>query len=132
MRVTVISTSPRKQKEAVQLFGADRFVISGDDEEMKVRGIRSNGFRDVFRNLEFFWVLLQEVKGSMDGIIDTVPAPHQLGPLIDLLKVQGKLVVVGGSPDPLMVPPIPLLMGRYFHYCIFSLLIMRMKLKFGV
>lgn len=88
MRVTVISTSPHKQEEAIQLFGADQFVISTNDEQMK------------------------EAMGSMDGIIDTVSAAHPLGPLIGLLKVQGKLVVLGGSPEPLLVPPIPLLMGR--------------------
>ncbi|KAL0911637.1 hypothetical protein M5K25_019792 [Dendrobium thyrsiflorum] len=88
MRVTVISTSPHKQKEAIQRFGADKFVISTDDEQMK------------------------EVMESMDGIIDTVSAAHPMQPLMDLLKVQGKLVVVGGSPEPLLVPSIPLLMGR--------------------
>ncbi|XP_028554776.1 probable mannitol dehydrogenase isoform X2 [Dendrobium catenatum] len=88
MRVTVISTSPHKQKEAIERFGADKFVISTNDEQMK------------------------EVMGSMDGIIDTVSAAHPMEPLMDLLKVQGKLVVVGGSPEPLLVPSIPLLMGR--------------------
>ncbi|PRQ48429.1 putative cinnamyl-alcohol dehydrogenase [Rosa chinensis] len=35
---------------------------------------------------------------KMDGIIDTVSAPHSLLPLIDLLKMDGKLIVlIAGS-----------------------------------
>lgn len=48
----------------------------------------------------------------MDGIIDTVSAPHPVAPLIDLLKTRGKLVVVGATGEPLTVPSIPMLVGK--------------------
>ncbi|KAG0479148.1 hypothetical protein HPP92_013867 [Vanilla planifolia] len=88
MKVTVISSSPWKKKEAIELFGADGFIDSKNDEQMKA------------------------MMGSMDGIIDTVPVAHPLATLLALLKAQGKLVVVGGSTEDLKVPSMPLLMGR--------------------
>lgn len=36
VRVTVISTSPRKQKEAIDSLGADAFLVSTDELQMKV------------------------------------------------------------------------------------------------
>ncbi|KAI7994245.1 putative mannitol dehydrogenase [Camellia lanceoleosa] len=50
--------------------------------------------------------------GTMDGIIDTVSAPHPLLPLIGLLKSHGKLVLVGLPEKPLELPVFPLIMGR--------------------
>ena len=35
--VTVISTSPSKEREARQNLGADHFVVSRDDKQMAVR-----------------------------------------------------------------------------------------------
>ena len=35
--MTVISTSPSKEREARQNLGADRFVVSRDDKQMAVR-----------------------------------------------------------------------------------------------
>jgi cinnamyl-alcohol dehydrogenase len=35
--VTVISTSPNKEKEAIELLGADSFIISHDKDNMKVQ-----------------------------------------------------------------------------------------------
>ncbi|KAJ9670296.1 hypothetical protein PVL29_026688 [Vitis rotundifolia] len=55
---------------------------------------------------------MQAALGTMDGIIDTVSAVHPLLPLIDLLKSQGKLVMVGAPNRPLELPIFPLLMGR--------------------
>ena len=37
--VTVISTSDRKRKEAMEVLGAHHFVISKDDKQMAVRQI---------------------------------------------------------------------------------------------
>ncbi|XP_043698639.1 probable mannitol dehydrogenase [Telopea speciosissima] len=88
MKVTVISTSPSKEKEAIDRLGADSFLVSKDSDQMK------------------------SAVGTMDGIIDTVSAPHPFAPLIDLLKTHGKLVVVGGSVKPVELPIFPLLMGR--------------------
>lgn len=37
MKVTVFSTSPHKEKEAREMLGADDFIVSTDDEKMKVK-----------------------------------------------------------------------------------------------
>ncbi|EXB62434.1 putative mannitol dehydrogenase [Morus notabilis] len=88
VKVTVISTSPNKKKEAIEHLGADSFLVSRDQDEMKA------------------------AMGTMDGIIDTVSAVHPLLPLICLLKPHGKLVMVGAPEKPLELPIFPLLMGR--------------------
>lgn len=87
-KVTVISRSAGKKKEALESLGADAFVISKDAEEM------------------------QAAAGTLDGIIDTVSAQHPLPPLLSLLKAHGKLVLVGAPEKPLELPAFPLLMGR--------------------
>ncbi|XP_021804087.1 probable mannitol dehydrogenase [Prunus avium] len=88
VRVTVISTSPNKKKEAIEHLRADSFLVSRDQDQM------------------------QAAVGTMDGIIDTVSAVHPLLPLIALLKSNGKLVMVGAPEKPLELPVFPLLMGR--------------------
>ncbi|OAY58786.1 probable mannitol dehydrogenase [Manihot esculenta] len=88
MKVTVISTSPSKKQEAVEHLGADSFLVSRDQDQMKA------------------------AMGTIDGIIDTVSAMHPLVPLIGLLKTNGKLVLVGAPEKPLELPAFPLLMGR--------------------
>ncbi|XP_059640571.1 8-hydroxygeraniol dehydrogenase-like [Cornus florida] len=88
VKVTVISTSPNKKKEAIEHLGADAFLVSRDPDEM------------------------QAAMGTMDGIIDTVSAVHPILPLIGLLKSHGKLVLVGVPEKPLELPVFPLLMGR--------------------
>jgi D-arabinose 1-dehydrogenase-like Zn-dependent alcohol dehydrogenase len=42
MMVTVFSTSPSKEKEACELLGADRFIVSKDPEQMKVQKEKKN------------------------------------------------------------------------------------------
>ncbi|XP_058081255.1 probable mannitol dehydrogenase [Magnolia sinica] len=88
MKVTVISTSPRKEKEAIEGLGADSFLVSCDPAQMEA------------------------AKGTMDGIIDTVSAVHQIELLMGLLKSNGKLVMVGLPDKPLELPVFPLVMGR--------------------
>lgn len=87
-KVTVISTSPNKKKEALENLGADSFLISRDQDQIQA-GI-----------------------GTMDGIIDTVSAQHPLLPLIGLLKTNGKLIIVGAPEKPFELPAFPLLQGR--------------------
>lgn len=87
-KITVISTSPNKKKEAIEHLGADSFVVSSDQDEM------------------------QAAMGTLDGIIDTVSAVHSLIPLLGLLKSHGKLVLVGLPEKPLELPAFPLLAGR--------------------
>ncbi|XP_059624761.1 8-hydroxygeraniol dehydrogenase-like [Cornus florida] len=86
-KVTVISTSPSKKKEAIELLGADSFLVSRDEDQM------------------------QAAMDTMDGIIDSVSAIHPLMPLVGLLKTYGKLVLVG-APKALELPVLPLLSGR--------------------
>ncbi|RVW51207.1 putative mannitol dehydrogenase [Vitis vinifera] len=87
-KVTVISTSPAKKKEAIEHLGADMFLVSRDEQQM------------------------QGAMGTMDGIIDTVSAIHPLLPLIGLLKSQGKLVMLGAPDKPFELPAFPLILGR--------------------
>lgn len=88
MKVTVISTSVGKKKEALETLGADAFLISREPEELKAAA------------------------GTLDGIIDTVSAPHPVQPLMSLLKPDGKLIVVGAPDKPFEVPAFSLIMGR--------------------
>lgn len=50
--------------------------------------------------------------GTMDGIIDTVSAPHSLLPLIGLLKSHAKLILLGVPDKPLELPVFPLILGN--------------------
>ncbi|XP_065881954.1 probable cinnamyl alcohol dehydrogenase 6 [Euphorbia lathyris] len=86
--VTVISTSPSKENEAKQRLGADDFIVSTDLKQM------------------------QAGKRSLDVILDTVSANHSLGPLLELLKVNGTLVLVGAPDKPVELPSFPLIFGK--------------------
>ncbi|KAL6507666.1 Geraniol dehydrogenase 1 [Orobanche gracilis] len=87
-KVTVISTSLSKKKEATENLGADEFLVSSDPKQM------------------------QAAAGTLDGIIDTVSAVHPTLPLLSLLKPHGKLILVGVPDKPLELPVFPLIMGR--------------------
>ncbi|XP_052195508.1 probable mannitol dehydrogenase [Diospyros lotus] len=88
VKVTVISTSPRKKEEAMEHLGADSFLISTDADQM------------------------QGAMGTLDGIVDTISAVHPIMPWIALLKTNGKLVMIGARGKPLELPVFPLLIGR--------------------
>nr|UTS83001.1 cinnamyl alcohol dehydrogenase 6 [Phryma leptostachya] len=87
-KVTVISTSLHKKEEAIKNLGVDSFLVSSDQDQ------------------------LQAAAGTMDGILDTVSAHHSTQPLLNLLKSNGKLIIVGVITQPLEVPVFPLLSGR--------------------
>lgn len=63
-----------------------------------------------------FPFLNQAAMGTLDGIIDTVSAVHAIAPLMNLLKPNGKLVLVGAPEKPLELPVFPLIMGLYQTY----------------
>ncbi|ERN08836.1 probable cinnamyl alcohol dehydrogenase isoform X1 [Amborella trichopoda] len=86
--VTVISSSDKKREEAVQHLGADAYVVSTNAEQM------------------------QGAAESLDYILDTVPAVHPLEPYLSLLKVGGKLIVMGVIPAPLQFVTPVLMLGR--------------------
>jgi uncharacterized zinc-type alcohol dehydrogenase-like protein len=71
--VVLFTTSSKKRDDALAL-GADEVVLSTDAEAMKGRA------------------------GSLDFIIDTVSAPHDLDPYISALTRDGTLTVVGAPP----------------------------------
>ena len=86
--VTLFTRSRDKEEDARQL-GADRVVLSTQDDEMN------------------------SVNGRFDLIIDTVPYVHDLNPYIPTLSVNGTLVLVGylGPLDPILNTS-PMVVGR--------------------
>jgi len=73
--VTVLSTSPEKEKDAKAL-GAHHFVVTKDPQQMTA------------------------AQGSFDFILDTVSAKHDLNQYLALLKTNGSMVLVGVPSDP--------------------------------
>jgi cinnamyl-alcohol dehydrogenase len=86
--VTVISHSPNKKDEALNRLGADAFIVSKNVDEMAAAA------------------------GSLDGMIDTVSAPHDIQALLSLLKHSSTIVCVGAPPQPYEVSAFALLMRR--------------------
>lgn len=73
--VTVFSTSPSKEQDARKL-GATNFIVSKDAEAMKAAA------------------------GQYDFILDTVSAPHDFNVYLNLLRLNGKMVLVGAPEKP--------------------------------
>ncbi|KAJ4828118.1 putative cinnamyl alcohol dehydrogenase 6 [Turnera subulata] len=86
--VTIISTSPSKEKEARVRLGADDFLLSTDANQMQAK------------------------KRSLDVIIDTTAVARDLGATLELLKVDGTLCIVGIPGEPYELPAIPLTFGK--------------------
>ena len=83
----VFTTSESKNADAFRL-GADEVVISRNADDMKKH------------------------EGSFDFILDTVSADHDIAALLNQLKRDGNLTLVGAPEKPLAVPAFSLLMGR--------------------
>jgi alcohol dehydrogenase (NADP+) len=73
--VTLFTTSPNKVDDA-RALGADHVVISKDGEQMA------------------------GTAGTLDLIIDSVAAPHDLDPYLNALGRAGALVLLGVPPEP--------------------------------
>ncbi|XP_058081226.1 probable cinnamyl alcohol dehydrogenase [Magnolia sinica] len=86
--VTVISSSERKRVEALEHLGADAFLVSSDPAQMG-----------------------QAIE-SLDYILDTVPAVHTLDSYLSLLKVNGKLMLVGVATQPLQFDAVNVILGK--------------------
>ncbi|XP_019056879.1 PREDICTED: cinnamyl alcohol dehydrogenase 5-like [Tarenaya hassleriana] len=86
--VTVISSSDKKRREALEDLGADDYVIGSDASKM-------HGLAD-----------------SLDYIIDTVPAHHSLEPYLSLLRLDGKLILMGVINTPLQFLNPMVMLGR--------------------
>eukprot|EP01025_Chloroclados_australasicus_P054605 TRINITY_DN647_c0_g1_i1.p2 TRINITY_DN647_c0_g1~~TRINITY_DN647_c0_g1_i1.p2 ORF type:complete len:427 (+),score=60.20 TRINITY_DN647_c0_g1_i1:94-1374(+) len=87
-KVTVLSTSENKKEEALNKLGADAFLITKDENAVK------------------------EAARTMDGIIDTVSAYHDVLNFLSLLKTDGKWVMVGAPAEPFSIKAMPLLVHR--------------------
>ncbi len=77
--VVVLTTSPGKAEDAMRL-GAHEVVLSNDKAAMKALG------------------------STLDLIIDTVGTPHNIEAELALLRLDGALVLLGGSPQPHPAP----------------------------
>lgn len=77
--VTMLSSSPSKQKDAEQL-GAHHFALTSDKEKVKA------------------------LAGSFDFILNTVSAPHDYTMYLGMLKTNGVMVCVGAPVEPAKVP----------------------------
>ncbi|CAH8262651.1 unnamed protein product [Arabidopsis lyrata] len=80
LSVTVFSTSISKKEEALNLLGAENFVISSDHAQMKA------------------------LAKSLDFIIDTASGDHAFDPYMSLLKIAGTYVLVG-FPSEIKISP---------------------------
>lgn len=86
--VTVISSSDKKKQEALEHLGADEYLVSSDTTPM------------------------QEAADSLDYIIDTVPVGHPLEPYLSLLRVHGKLILMGVINTPLQFVSPMVMLGK--------------------
>ena len=78
--VTLVSTSPSKEKDAKRL-GAHNFLLSTDEKQMK------------------------EADSYFDVVLNTISANHDYENYLDLLNLNGKMLVVGlPSKDPAVSP----------------------------
>nr|GEZ28442.1 probable cinnamyl alcohol dehydrogenase 1 [Tanacetum cinerariifolium] len=86
LKVTVFSTSPSKRDEALNLLGADNFIISSNNDEMKA------------------------VEKSLDFLINTASADIPFDLYLSLLKSEGVLSLVG-FPSEVKFNPASLILG---------------------
>lgn len=85
--VVVFTTSPSKVADAKRL-GAHEVVLSSDERQMKAYA------------------------GKLHLIIDAVSAQHNVNAFMDLLRVDGTLVLVGAPEHPLQMAAFSVIMGR--------------------
>jgi len=85
--VTVLSSSPSKEKDAERL-GAHHFALFSDETTRK------------------------HLAESFDFILDTVSASHDINAVLGLVKRDGTLVLVGVPPDAIPLAAISLIRGR--------------------
>jgi uncharacterized zinc-type alcohol dehydrogenase-like protein len=86
--VVVFTTSPGKKEDALRL-GAHEVVLSTDAEEMQKRA------------------------GSLDFILDTISADHDINAYVSLLGLDGNLTLVGAPEKPFPVSAFAQLFGRH-------------------
>jgi uncharacterized zinc-type alcohol dehydrogenase-like protein len=85
--VTVLSTSPSKRDDALAL-GATHFATTSDQSTF------------------------QTLAGKFDFILDTVSAPHDYNGYLNLLKLDGTMILVGAPSAPTPLSAFPLILRR--------------------
>lgn len=85
--VTVLSTSPSKEKDAKKL-GAHHFLVTSDAQQVNA------------------------AKNTFHFILDTVSADHDINMYMSLLKTDGIHICVGAPPKPSQIHAFSLLGGR--------------------
>jgi uncharacterized zinc-type alcohol dehydrogenase-like protein len=85
--VTVLSTSASKKADAEKL-GASHFVVTTDPEQVKA------------------------IEGKLDFIINTISAQHEYNFYLQLLKLDGTMILVGVPPEAPTVAANKLIMKR--------------------
>jgi uncharacterized zinc-type alcohol dehydrogenase-like protein len=85
--VTVLSTSEKKRQDALRL-GANHFELTTQPKT------------------------LAKLARHFDFIIDTVSAPHDYNALVNVLKTDGTLILVGVPEKPTLLEPFPLILHR--------------------
>jgi uncharacterized zinc-type alcohol dehydrogenase-like protein len=85
--VTVLSTSASKRADAEKL-GAHHFVVTSDPEQV------------------------QAVAGTLDFIINTISAQHEYNFFLQMLKLDGTMILVGVPPEAPQVSAFNLIMKR--------------------
>ena len=79
-------------------IGAETFVISRrtKKKESSMNDLKAFGYIDSTNTEE-----ITSMNNTFDLIIDTVAVKHDVNALMNLLKLDGKIVLVGISPDPM-------------------------------
>ena len=85
--VTVLSTSPSKEKDAKKL-GAHHFVVTSNPEQVKA------------------------AQNSFDFILDTVSAEHDMNMYLRMLRTDGVHICVGVPSQPSPIHPFSIIVGR--------------------
>ncbi len=85
--VTVLSTSPDKEKDAKEL-GAHKFIVTKDEAQFK------------------------SAKGYFNFILDTVSAKHDINNYLGLLKTNGVMICVGVPSEPSPISAFSIIGGR--------------------
>ena len=85
--VVALTSSPRKREDALRL-GAHEVVVTSDAGQM------------------------EKASETLDFILDTVSAPHDLNAYLQLLKLDGKMVLVGLPDKPAPIEAFNLILRR--------------------
>jgi uncharacterized zinc-type alcohol dehydrogenase-like protein len=85
--VAVFTSSLGKRDDALA-FGAHQVVMSTDSAQRA------------------------SLKGSLNFILDTVSAPHDLNTYLDLLQPEATMCLLGVSPEPLSLSPMSIILGH--------------------